>query len=136
MKSVEKPKIELLTLDNIDEMFKDYDPRVKDMLYCVLEDLQHQYKIIPNYFRIILELLSTQLDIYFKAKDKYRNNTEHTGDNRTKSTEYVQIQGTHDKILTIMRELGMTVVTKKKLEKLSSLSSSSTINDVYDALVA
>lgn len=136
MKSVEKPKIELLTPDTINEMFNDYDPRVKDMLYCVLEDLQHQYKIIPNYFRIILELLSTQLDIYFKAKDKYRSNKEHTGDNRTKSTEYVQMQGTHDKILTIMRELGMTVVTKKKLEKLSTLSSSSTIDDVYDAMVA
>jgi len=136
MKTIEKPKIELLTLDNINDMFNDYDPRVKDMLYCVLEDLQHQYKIIPNYFRIILELLSTQLDIYFKAKDKYRSNNEHTGDNRTKSAEYVQIQGTHDKILTIMRELGMTVVTKKKLEKLSSLSPSSTIDDVYNAMVA
>ena len=125
-----------LTTDSINDLFKDYDHRVQDMLQCVVEDLCQQYKVIPNFFRITLELLSTQLDIYFKAKDAYKKGTSKDEGTPKKNAEYRHIQGAHDKIMAIMRELGMTSMSKKKLEKLANISSDSSIDELYDALIA
>ena len=129
-------KIKIITTETIFDLFKDYDYRVQDMLVCVVDDLQHQYKVIPSFFRITLELLSTQLDIYFKAKDKLRKSEATELPNKTKSVEFTQIQDTHNKIMAIMRELGMTSMSKKKMEKLSKLTSDSSLEELYDALVA
>lgn len=124
--------LKMITIETIKQNFKDLDPRVISMLEYVVGDLQQQYKVIPDFFMITLELLSTQLSLYFMAKDKQ---LESDFDSSKRSAEYMMIQNTHDKIFNIMKELGMTSISKKKLDKLSALTSESTIDDLYESLV-
>lgn len=124
--------LKMITTETIKQNFKDLDPRVISMLEYVVGDLQQQYKVIPDFFMITLELLSTQLSLYFMAKDKQ---LESGFDSSKRSAEYMMIQNTHDKISNIMKELGMTSISKKKLDKLSALTSESTIDDLYESLV-
>ena len=113
------------TKNNILKSFDNYEPRVLDFLEYVLDELKAKDKIINNYTLVILQLLASQLSVYFKAQDEIVTNVTETSDTKYGSVrkvkpEVVVFNQTHKEITRLLDKLCISPLEKAKVKRLNS----------------
>lgn len=125
-----------LLVQDVKEIYKDHDERTIQYMEYVVEALNAEYKSIPAYYRISLDLLADQLDVYFEAKDyiKEVGSVQRDSQGRlSKNNQHSVLQATEAKITGLLQAFALTPFTKIKMKKMKELAE--TEEDSFESLV-
>ena len=129
--------MELIKSDVL-ENFKTYDVRVKNNLSLIIDELISKKTKVSSYLLIILELLSTQYTIYYRALDQINTSSDLTGHDsqkrKSKIPELSALQKAYTEIIRLLDKLALSPIEDARLKRLKEKSSEEEANDAYDAL--
>lgn len=124
--------------NNILKSFDSYDIRVLDFLEYILDEIKAKQKDMNNYTLVILQLLATQLTIYFKAEDAVKSGVIEVsetkyGNVRKLKPEVTTLNQSHKEITHLLDKLGLSPLESAKIKKLKSTSENA--NESGEALL-
>lgn len=111
--------------------YKDYDKQVQDYMNNVLDCLKEDYKVIPSSWRIALDLIADNYDIYLKSKALVRKEGLSSTDSKGRLTinPSLKVMNTaQDKIQKLLSSFALTPMSKSKMKNLDTSA------DLYDEL--
>lgn len=108
----------------IKETYKDYDERVLIFMSRVYEDCIKNNDKLSNYFYCCLDLLATQLKLYFLASDiideQKKLSSEDSYKRISKDPSISVLNKSHEQILNILQRLSLSPFDQAKLKRLNS----------------
>ena len=124
----------------IEETYKDYDVRVKTFLSRVYEDVVNdKSNVINNYFYCCLDLLATQLHLYFMAIDVIEAekslSSEDSYKRVSKNPCIAILNHAHQEILNIMQKLSLSPLDKAKLNRLNRGEDNESAEELLNSLI-
>ena len=124
----------------IQDTYKDYDNRVIVFLNRVYEDCINSNDNLNNYFYCCLDLLSNQLDLYYRALDAINeDNTLSTEDSyrrQAKSPNIAILNHAHQEILNILSKLSLSPFDRAKLKRVKGDDSDESAENLVASLIA
>lgn len=124
----------------IEDNYKDYDIRVQTFLSRVYDDVVNdKSNVINNYFYCCLDLLCTQLQLYFMALDvidEQKNLSSEDSYRRVSKNPCIAILNhAHQEILNIMQKLSLSPLDKAKLNRLNRNDDNESAEDLLNNLI-
>lgn len=115
---------------NVLKSFEGSDQRVLDFLEYILDELKAKEKALNNYTLVILQLLSAQLNLYFKAQDEVCSNVTEVSDTKygkvKKIKPEVQIMmSAHKEVTRLLDKLGLSPLEKAKIKRMNTTEQNS-----------
>lgn len=113
-------------------VYKDYDIQVQEYMKNVIDCLKQDYKDIPASWRISLDLIADNYDIYLKAKKLVKAEGISAQDSKKNTivNPSLKVMNTaQDKILKLLSSFALTPLSRSKMKNLE------TGGDLYDELV-
>ena len=108
----------------IKETYKDYDERVLIFMSRVYEDCIKNNDKLSNYFYCCLDLLATQLKLYFLASDiideQKKLSSEDSYKRISKDPSISVLNKSHEQILNILQRLSLSPFDQAKLKRLNN----------------
>lgn len=108
----------------IKETYKDYDERVLIFMSRVYEDCIKNNDKLSNYFYCCLDLLATQLKLYFLASDiideQKKLSSEDSYKRISKDPSISVLNKSHEQILNILQRLSLSPFEQAKLKRLNN----------------
>lgn len=125
----------MIQKEDIKTMYSDSDPRVIEFLENIIIGLNGS---LPDYMKTNLDLLNTQLRIYFKALDRvYKEDLVMTTQKGPKPNPILDIlQRTHSRILELMKEAGITRASKTRIERMMRSDNTEDTDKLIEMLTA
>lgn len=123
----------------IQETYKDYDERVLVFMSRVYEDCINDNAKLTNYFYCCLDLLATQLKLYFIASDiideQKKISSEDSYRRISKDPSISVLNKCHEQILNILAKLSLSPFDKAKLKRVQSGEDIDSAESLLDSLV-
>lgn len=123
----------------IQETYKDYDERVLVFMSRVYEDCINDNAKLTNYFYCCLDLLATQLKLYFIASDiideQKKISSEDSYRRISKDPSISVLNKCHEQILNILAKLSLSPFDKAKLKRVQSGEDLDSAEELLDSLV-
>ena len=105
----------------INDTYKEYDKRTIIFLNRVYEDCINNNDNLNNYFYCCLDLLSNQLELYYRALDAINNDatlsTEDSYKRQAKSPHISILNHAHQEIINILSKLSLSPFDRAKLKR-------------------
>ena len=109
----------MIKKEDIKKLYKGSDKRAISFMENIVVGMGGN---IPDYIQTNLDLLSTQLSIYYKAKDIMENEplitTTQKGPRQNPALDVMQ--RAHSRILEILKESGITKNSKARIKRLDT----------------
>lgn len=103
------------------KIYECYDKRIQDYMSLVIASLQEEYKVVPESYRISLDLLAEQLNIYFKALDAINKEGMQPLDSGRRTAKHNMIpvmQTAESKIVQLLTNFALQPFSRAKMRKL------------------
>lgn len=113
-------------------IYKDYDKKVQEYMANVIDCLEQDYKSIPSSWRVSLDLIADNYDVYLKAKNDVMRDGIYSRDKRGNISinPSLKIMNTsQDKITKLLSAFALTPLSKSKMKNLE------TDGDLYEDLI-
>ena len=115
--------------------YKDYDKQVQDYMNNVLDCLKEDYKVIPSSWRIALDLIADNYDIYLKSKALVRKEGLQFFEDIRKLLWAAYNEFTTDKLEKLKKCLPQNMMVKNvNMEELIPTPEKAAIETAYNAL--
>lgn len=104
---------------NAKEIYKKYPEKVQKYMQNVIDCLKQDYKEIPSSWRVSLDLIADNVDIYLKAKEDIDKNGLIRKDthNRTFKNQCFPLMTTaQDHIIKLLQSFALTPMSKSKMK--------------------
>lgn len=104
-------------------IYKDYDKRVQEYMQNVMDCLKQDYKDVPKSWRISLDLIADNYDIYLKARDNVMREGLIRKDNqgRTfKNQSFPLMNVAQQNIMRLMSSFALTPMSKSKMKNVDT----------------
>lgn len=114
------------------EIYKNYPVEVQEYMQNVIDCLTQDYKTIPSSWRVSLDLIADNYDIYLKAKEDVNKNGLLRVDKqgRTFKNQCYAIMTTAQACLTkLLSNFALTPMSKSKIKNFDAEE------DTFDALI-
>lgn len=123
-----------MTID-VKTVYKKYPKKVQEYMQNLIDCLTQDYKVIPTSWRISLDLIADNYDIYLKAKESIdkegliREDNQH----RTfKNQNYNIMNSAQDKIIRLMSSFALTPMSKSKMKNLDTTALKDELEDLLE----
>lgn len=123
-----------MTID-VKTVYKKYPKKVQEYMQNLIDCLVQDYKVIPTSWRISLDLIADNYDIYLKAKESIdkegliREDNQH----RTfKNQNYNIMNSAQDKIIRLMSSFALTPMSKSKMKNLDTTALKDELEDLLE----
>ena len=128
-------------MDNyIQETYKDYDERVISFMSRVYEDCINENVKLTNYFYCCLDLLATQLKLYFIASDiineQKKISSEDSYRRISKDPSVSVLNKCHEQILNILSKLSLSPFDRAKLKRVQNTDDEASAENLINDLTA
>lgn len=114
-------------------IYKDYPKKVQVYMQNVIDCLKQDYKDIPSSWRVSLDLIADNVDIYLKAKEDIDKNGLLRKDShgRTFKNQCFPLMTTaQDHVIKLLQSFALTPMSRSKMRNLD------TDEDIYDDLIS
>lgn len=122
----------------IKETYKDYDERVLIFMSRVYEDCIKNNDKLSNYFYCCLDLLATQLKLYFLASDiideQKKLSSEDSYKRISKDPSISVLNKSHEQILNILQRLSLSPFDQAKLKRLNVIDEDESAEELLNEL--
>ena len=108
---------------NVKDVYKKHDKKTQEYMQNVIDCLKQEYKEIPSSWRISLDLIADNYDLYLKAKKDMDENGLVHRDNygRIFKNQNFQILNTcQNTIVNLLKQFGATPMSKSKMKEFDS----------------
>lgn len=115
----------MIKSEDVDKQFKQYDKRTVRCIKMLVDALEYNDSVVPEYYYMSLELLAVQLDIYFNAYDTMKKDGLFikTKNGKTERNAAVLIlQQSYTKIMDMIKESGATSMARRRMNRLKHAS--------------
>jgi len=105
---------------NAKEIYKGYSEKTQEYMKNVIDCLIQDYKIIPSAWRISLDLIADNYEIYLKAKKDLDDNGLIKQDNYSrvfKNQNFQILNTTQNNIVNLLKQFSLTPLSKSKMKK-------------------
>ena len=112
-------------------VYKGYDKQVQDYMTNVIDCLKEDYKTIPSSWRVALDLIADNYDIYLKSKALVSEQGLSSTDSKGRLTvnPSLKVMNTaQDKIQKLLSSFALTPLSRSKLKNLEQSG------DLYEEL--
>ena len=124
----------------IKETYKDYDKRTIVFLNRVYDDCKNNNDHLNNYFYCCLDLLSNQLELYYRALDAINNDdtlsTEDSYRRKAKSPHIAILNHAHQEIINILSKLSLSPFDRAKLKRVQNVEDDLSAENLIKDLTA
>ena len=122
----------------IKDTYKDYDERVLIFMSRVYEDCIKNNDKLSNYFYCCLDLLATQLKLYFLASDiideQKKLSSEDSYKRISKDPSISVLNKSHEQILNILQRLSLSPFDQAKLKRLNNGDGDESAEELLNSL--
>lgn len=121
---------------NAKNIYKEYDKRVQKYMENVIKCLENDYGIIPDSWRVSLDLIADNYTIYLKAMDSIKNEELTKSDNYGrvfKNPAFGVMNQAQSQLKDLLKSFALTPMSKSKMKKLESTNDD--IDNYIDDLV-
>lgn len=123
----------------IQKTYKGYDDRVLVFMSRVYEDCINNNDKLSNYFYCCLDLLATQLKLYFIASDiideQKKISSEDSYRRISKDPSISVLNKCHEQILNILAKLSLSPFEQAKLSRLKNGDGDQDASELLDSLI-
>lgn len=125
----------MILKENIKTIYKDSDKRIIEFLENIVVGMGGS---VPDYMKTNLDLLNTQLDIYFRAEDILKNSDLIVKMNKIDSQHPALniMQKAHNNIMDIMKDSGITKASKARIDKMKRSDNTEDTDRLIEMLTA
>lgn len=105
------------------QIYSDYNEKVQEYMQNVIDCLEQDYGKIPSSWRISLDLIADNYDVYLKAMDDVRKNglIRTDNQNRTFKNQCFSIAAVAQTALTnLLKSFALTPMSKSKMKQFSA----------------
>lgn len=117
----------------VKEVYKEYDKRTIEYMSNLVDQLNQDYGQVPASWRISLDLIADNLDLYFKLKDQLKQDGLYATDGRgrTAKNQILSVyRSTQAAIINLIQQFGATPMSKAKLK----VTNNTNIEDLLNVL--
>lgn len=118
------------------KIYKDYDKRTIAYMQNLIEQLKQDYTVVPSSWRISLDLIADDLDLYFALKDQLKESGLYSTDGRgqtSKNPLLPQLDRVQGNIIHLISAFGATPMSKTKLKQTASTNTN--IQEILNNLI-
>lgn len=118
---------------NANNIYKDYPKKVQEYMQNVIDCLKQDYKEIPSSWRVSLDLIADNVDVYLRAKEDIDKNGLLRKDKqgRTFKNQCFPLMTTaQDHIIKLLQSFALTPMSKSKMKNFES------DEDLFDELIS
>lgn len=118
------------------KIYKDYDKRTIAYMQNLIEQLKQDYTVVPSSWRISLDLIADDLDLYFALKDQLKESGLYSTDGRgqtSKNPLLPQLDRVQGNIIHLISAFGATPMSKTKLKQTASANTN--IQEILNNLI-
>ena len=123
----------------IKKTYENYDDRVLVFMSRVYEDCINNNDKLSNYFYCCLDLLATQLKLYFIASDiideQKKISSEDSYRRISKDPSISVLNKCHEQILNILAKLSLSPFEQAKLKRLSKNDDDESAEELLNSLI-
>ena len=124
---------------NVEEIYKDYSPKVQEYMSNLITCLESDYGSIPDSFRVSLDLIAMNYDIILKCQEDIKVNGLLRTDNlkRTFKNQHITILNQAQGYLqALLKTFALTPMTRSKMKALERKDEEETTQDYIDKLIS
>jgi len=101
------------------EIYKDKSEKVQAYMQSVIDCLEQDYGAIPNSWRVSLDLIADNYDIYLHAIDELHQHglTQNYGGHVSRSPAFMIMSQAQNLILALLQQFALTPVSKSRIRK-------------------
>lgn len=118
---------------NVKKVYKNYNPEVQEYMSNLIKCLEQDYKDIPDSWRISLDLIADNYNLYLKAKKDIDENGLFRVDklNRTFKNQAISVMNNAQQMLTkLLSNFALTPMSKSKMKQLDIETDDDILNDL------
>lgn len=107
---------------SVEEMYASYSPEVRSYMKSVIDCLKKEYTHIPAAWRISLDLIADNYELYLKAKKEIDTNGLITEDklHRERKNQCLTIMTTtQNKIIQLLNNFMLTPLSRNKMKNVN-----------------
>ena len=123
----------------IKKTYENYDDRVLVFMSRVYEDCINNNDKLSNYFYCCLDLLATQLKLYFIASDiideQKKISSEDSYRRISKDPSISVLNKCHEQILNILAKLSLSPFEQAKLKRLNTADDNESAEELLNSLI-
>lgn len=119
----------------VSKIYKDYPKPVREYMQNVVDCLIQDYKVIPMSWRVSLDLIADNYNMYLKAKEAIENDglLRKDAHGRTFKNQNINIMNVaQDHIIRLMSSFALTPMSRSKMKNLDTTA----LKDELDDLIA
>ena len=113
-------------------IYKKYPQKVQEYMQNVIDCLKQDYKDIPASWRVSLDLIADNVDIYLKAKEDIDNNgllRKDTHGRTFKNQCFPLMTTAQDHIIKLLQSFALTPMSKSKMRNMDIDDSESPLDE-------
>lgn len=123
----------------IRETYADYDQRVIEFLSRIYTDVIANNEKLSNYFYCMIDLLATQLKLYYMSLDAIdadkKVSSEDSYKRTAKNPAIAVLNHAHQEIIDIMQKLSLSPFEQAKLKRIQNGDEDSSAEQLLNSLV-
>lgn len=123
----------------IRETYADYDQRVIEFLSRIYTDVIANNEKLSNYFYCMIDLLATQLKLYYMSLDAIdadkKVSSEDSYKRQAKNPAIAVLNHAHQEIIDIMQKLSLSPFEQAKLKRIQNGDEDSSAEQLLNSLV-
>lgn len=104
-------------------IYKNYPKKVQDYMQNVIDCLKQDYKEIPSSWRVSLDLIADNVDIYLKAKEDIDKNGLLRKDNHGRTFKnqcFPLMIIAEDHVIKLLQSFALTPVSRSKIKNVDA----------------
>jgi len=108
---------------NVKEIYKNHKPKTQEYMQNVVDCLIQDYRTIPSAWRISLDLIADNYDLYLDAKKDLEENglVRHDPYDRIYKNQNFQVMTTcQNTIINLLKQFSLTPMSKSKMKNFNS----------------
>ena len=108
---------------NVKDIYKNHNPKTQEYMQNVVDCLIQDYKAIPSAWRISLDLIADNYDLYLEAKKDLDDNglvRKDPYDRVYKNQNFMVMNTCQNNIVNLLKQFSLTPMSKSKMKKFDS----------------
>lgn len=117
------------------EIYKNYPEKVQKYMQNVIDCLKQDYKEIPSSWRVSLDLIADNVDIYLKAKEDIDKNgllRKDTHGRTFKNQCFPLMTISQDRVVRLLQSFALTPVSRAKMKNIDPDDTESPLDEFID----
>jgi len=112
------------------ELYAHYDKKTQDYMQCLFDCIEQDYGEIPSSWRISLDLIADNYEVYLKAKNSVITDGVTIGSQR--NPQYTTMISTQQMLFKLLSSFALTPMTRSKMKNLKSENKQKDFNDLLE----